>query len=144
MDTKTKIGIDQEGKEIHYSVGSVIKQNDKYLLIDRAQPEYGWAGPAGHIDEGEDAITALRREIEEEVGLTIEKYNLLYEEEVSWNWCNKGIKSHYWYLYGCETIGEVSRNFRETKAVGWFSPEEIRKLKLEPVWEYWLKKMKII
>lgn len=141
---KPKQGVSSHNQPIHYSVGAIIRQGDKYLLIDRAQIPYGFACPAGHIDEGEDEITTLKREIEEEVGLKIKSYKLLIEEEAQNNICTKGVNIHYWRVYSCEAEGEVHRNYRETKSAGWFTMEEIRKLKLEPVWEIWFKKLKMI
>ncbi|MFH1828818.1 MAG: NUDIX domain-containing protein [Nanoarchaeota archaeon] len=134
----------KEGKPMHYSVGALIKKDGKFLLIDRAVPPLGFAGVAGHIDKGEEAVEALKREVEEESGLKIESSKLLFEEELDWNWCSKGIKVHHWYLFECEASGELRRNVRETKAIGWYSPEEIKSLKLEPVWEYWFKKLGIL
>lgn len=53
-----------DGKVHHYSVGALIELNGKYLLIDRAIPPLGFAGVAGHIDEGEAPEHALAREVE--------------------------------------------------------------------------------
>lgn len=132
------------GAPMHYSVGAVIERDGKYLLIDRAVPPFGFAGPAGHIDEGESPEQALTREIEEEVGLTITNYSLLFEEELDWNTCSKGVGTHYWYLYQCEVSGELERNMRETKSAGWYTKEEIKSLTLEPVWKYWFEKLNTI
>lgn len=113
-------------------------------MIDRAIPPFGFAGLAGHIDPGETESQALKREVEEESGLKIEKCKPLFAEMVSWNWCSKGIKGHFWHLFECEVSGEMETNPREVKAIGWYTPQEIKKLKLEPVWEYWFKKLGVI
>ena len=134
----------RDGKLIHYSVGALIEKDGKYLLIDRNTPPLGFAGVAGHIDENEAPEQSLKREVEEESGLKVEKYELLLDEFVDWSWCNKGVTGHHWYLFECEASGELKRSFRETKSIGWYSKEEIKKLKLEPVWEHWFKKLKII
>lgn len=141
---KPKQGEGKNSQLMHYSVGALIRKDDKYLLIDRAKPPFGFAGLAGHIDEGEDEIQALKREIEEESGLKIRKYKILFEEELGWNWCNKGANVHYWYLFGCKVSGEMQQNYVETKSIGWYTPDEIKAIKLEPVWKYWFKKLKII
>lgn len=134
----------QEGKTLHYSVGAFVKKDRKYLLIDRAVPPLGFAGVAGHVDEGEIPEQALVREVEEEIGLKVVSYKLLFEELVDWNWCSKGVTGHYWHVFDCETSGEITQNFRETKSVGWYTEEEIKELKLEPVWDYWFKKLETI
>ena len=65
-------------------------------------------------------------------------------EELGWNWCSKGVGAHYWYLFECSVSGEMERNEQETKSAGWYRKDEIKTLKLEPVWEYWFKKLNII
>lgn len=133
-----------KGIAMHYSVGAIIERSGKYLLIDRVKPPYGFAGPAGHIDEGENELEALTREVKEETNLDITNHKLLLEEEVDWNTCSKGITVHYWYLYKCEVSGEVKRSIKEAKSIGWFSVEELKELELEPVWRYWFEKLNII
>ncbi len=31
------------------SVGAIIEKDGKFLMIDRVNPPYGWAGVAGHV-----------------------------------------------------------------------------------------------
>ncbi len=129
---------------MHFSVGALIEQEGKYLLIERAVPPLGFAGVAGHVDEGEDERQAVVREVKEEVGFEARDPKLLFEEELDWNWCSKGVTSHYWYFFHCPVSGDLARSMRETKSAGWYSKEEIKNLTLEPVWEYWFKKLDII
>lgn len=139
-----KVGRSSKWEVMHYSVGAVIENDGKYLLIDRVKPPLGFAGVAGHIDEGEDEVTALLREVGEESGLTVVRHRLLFEEELDWNECSKGVRTHYWYLFECEVEGDLGQNVRETRFIGWYLPEEIRGLTLEPVWKYWFDKRGII
>lgn len=139
-----KQGKSKNGQPMHFSVGALILKDEKYLLIDRSVPPFGFAGLAGHIDEDETSEQALKREVEEESGFRIENFKLIFEEELGWNWCNKGVDIHYWYLYEANVSGKIKQNLRETKSIGWYSVEEIKKLKLEPVWEYWFKRLNII
>ncbi len=140
-EPEPKTGKTPDGKPMHFSVGAVIERGGKYLLIDRAIFPYGFAGVAGHIDEGENEKQALIREVKEEINLDIEKADLLFEEELDWNKCSRGITSHYWYVYHCSASGEPRRSKTETKSSGWYTREEIKNLKLEPVWEYWFEKL---
>jgi len=139
-----KTVLSQKGEQMHYSVGALIGRDGKYLLIDRVHFPYGFAGIAGHVDEDENEVEALIREVREESGLKVTKQSLLFEEEVDGNECHSGIKTHYWYVFKCEVSGEISRNNRETKSIGWYTKAQIRGLKLEPIWEYWFKKLKLI
>ncbi|MER6548482.1 NUDIX hydrolase [Streptomyces sp. NPDC001250] len=56
-------------------VGAVIANPDgKVLLLHRAADDYLgglWELPSGGVDDGEDLIEALRREVAEETGLTV-------------------------------------------------------------------------
>ena len=139
-----KQGVAKNGEPLHDSVGAVIRREGKFLLIDRAVPPFGFACVAGHIDEGELPEQALIREVEEEAGLRVTHSRLLAEEELDWNVCSRNVKHHHWYVFACETEGELRRSERETKSAGWYAPDEIRGLDLEPVWEYWLKTLRLI
>lgn len=139
-----KQGTAKDGQVFHYSVGAVVAQEGKYLLIDRAVPPFGFAGVAGHIDEGETPEEALVREVKEESGLDVTGSKLLFEEMLDWNECSKGVGKHYWYLYECDTAGSVKRSDAETKSAGWYTVPQVRKLSLEPVWDHWFKKLKIL
>ncbi len=134
----------RDGEKIHFSVGALIERDGKFLLIDRAIPPFGFAGIAGHIDAGESPEEALRREIKEECGLDLGKYEPIFEEFVAWDECSRGVRGHYWYLYRCEVSGDIKFNARETKKIGWFPLEEIGRLTLEPVWKYWFEKLGMV
>jgi 8-oxo-dGTP pyrophosphatase MutT (NUDIX family) len=142
--TNPKLGIASDNSQMHYSVGALIRKDDEYLLIDRVKPALGYAGIAGHIDENENAVQCLSREVMEESGLKVESQELLYEEELSWNWCRRGIKCHHWYLFACDVSGQLKENVEEVKSIGWHSSDQIKKLQLEEVWQYWFKKLGVI
>ena len=136
-----KTGKSKNGQSMHYSVGALIEKDNKFLLIDRVAPPLGFAGIAGHINEGETPEEALFRKVSEESGLKVKSYSLLFEEEVEWNWCRIGIQSHYWYVYKCEVEGEARNNAEASKSIGWYTLDEIGKFKMEPVWKYWFEKI---
>lgn len=114
------------------------------MLIDRMKTPFGFACVAGHVDQGETPEQSLVREVEEESGLKVKNYKLLLEEELDWDTCSKGIEVHYWRVYECDTEGEVMQNKIETKSIGWYTLEEMGKLNLQNVWEYFFKKLNII
>jgi 8-oxo-dGTP diphosphatase len=55
-------------------VGAVIYKNNRFLLLERV-PSDSMGGlvelPSGTVDTGEDLLTALAREVQEETGLTV-------------------------------------------------------------------------
>lgn len=126
------------------SAGTIIRKNRRILLIDRAFFPLGWACPAGHVKKGESAKGAASRETKEEVGLRVTSAKLLLSKKRISNKCVKSSKFHDWNVFECRVAGRVRLNKGEAKGSGWFFPEEIVKLKLEPIWEKWFKELKII
>lgn len=118
----------------HTSVGMLVNNGGKFLLIERRKPPFGFAPPAGHVDEDttpdgqKDFETAAKRELEEEVGLKAKELKLIYEGRQE-NSCRRpGGSWHYWKIYEVEAEGDITRSKDETKQAGWYSPEEIVKL----------------
>lgn len=142
--SQPKAGLSKSKQPMHYSVGALIKIDNKYLLMDRINPPPGFAGPAGHIDEGEEPVEALIREVFEETALKVTNKTLLFEEELDWNYCTKGITTHYWYLYSCEVEGTYKRDLEEARSMDLYTVEQIKTLKLERVWDYWFRKLGIL
>ena len=67
MDTARERGIDGLRPAVR---GMVVDGDDRLLLVRLVfPPRAWWVLPGGGIDEGEDEIDALRRELREEVGL---------------------------------------------------------------------------
>ncbi len=136
----------KNGEDMHYSVGALIKNaKDEYLLVDRKKEPLGMAGLAGHIDENESPVDALIREISEESSLKVKSYKLIFEEELIWSSCSRGIHVHLWYVYSCEVSGTAKLNKDEAKSMDWYSKKKISELrdqgKLEPVWDYWFNRL---
>lgn len=126
------------------SAGVIIRRGDKILLLDRAFFPFGWACPAGHVKQGENFIQGIRRETVEETGLTLVRPRILFAKKRVKNKCIKGSMIHDWKVFEAYARGKLRRNPKEAKSLRWFSAEEIKKLKLEPVWRMWLKQLKIL
>jgi 8-oxo-dGTP diphosphatase len=62
------------------AITAFIKNNsgDKFLILKRSMSELAfpglWAFPGGKLERGENFLTTLKREVQEEVGLEIEDY----------------------------------------------------------------------
>lgn len=143
----------------------LVWRGDKILLIERKKPPFGFAAPAGHVDEDNSFEMAAKRELMEEVGLEIKGMELLIEGQKD-NPCRRtGGNWHYWKVYKVNAIGEIIRSDDETKQANWFGNNQIeilaqktkrylagdipenewmRKPGLEPIWYEWLKEIKII
>ncbi|MFH1648905.1 MAG: NUDIX hydrolase [Patescibacteria group bacterium] len=147
------------------SVGVLVWQGDKLLLIERKKPPFGFAPPAGHIDDKGNYINAAKEELEEETGLVSIKLTLLVEGRKD-NSCRRiGGSWHYWKVYDAEVKGELKPNEDETKQAGWYSKKQMEGLQkraddylnkkiseseweispgIEPVWKEWFKELDII
>ena len=132
-----------DGRPRHYSVGAVIERDGKYLLSERLLFPLGYNGIGGHVDEGEDADTAIVREVMEEAGLEVTRFTLLFEEELPWDTCSSGIPVHYWRLYRCEVVGDLVPSDTEAKNMGWYTPGVDWPTAMIPQWKYWFQKLRI-
>lgn len=120
----------------HSTIGAIMRQDGKVLMLDRKNIPWGWACPAGHIKDGETPAQALIKEVKEETGLAVRKYKLIIHEFVSSNACSKGFTGHDWYVYEVlDWQGEIKLS-PEHKNMGWKTIAEIKKLQLEEVWRY--------
>lgn len=143
----------------------LVWQNKKLLLIERKKPPFGFAPPAGHVDQDISYETAAKRELKEEAGLKTKNIKLLIDGYKN-NPCRRINGAwHYWKIYQIETVGQIKRSKNETKQVGFYTQTNLLKLAertqeylkggikpadwekspgLEPVWYIWLKELKII
>jgi len=71
------------------------KQNNKILLASRPEGKsYAgyWEFPGGKIEAGEDAFTALRRELNEELGIVVEIRDMVYIEQLEYEYPHALVK----------------------------------------------------
>lgn len=112
----------------HTSVGMIVRQGNKILLIERMKYPFGFAPPAGHVDGDPSFEIAAKRELEEEVGLKVTNLQLIFEGRKE-NACRRpGGTWHEWKIYEVEVEGDVKRSEDETKQAGWYTRQEIEKL----------------
>jgi nucleoside triphosphatase len=64
------------------AVAALIAHQDKVLLVRTHKWSGLWGIPGGKIDYGEDALTALKREMREEVGLEIRDIEYAFFTEI--------------------------------------------------------------
>jgi len=147
------------------SVGMLIRRDDKVLLIERRKPPFGFAPPAGHVDDKGSFENAAREEVEEEVGLSPTELKLVAEGKKN-NPCRReGGSWHYWKIYQVDTEGDIKRSRDETKQAEWFTLDQIKSLArrterylageipeeewqqspgIEPVWVEWFRELRLL
>ncbi len=113
------------------SVGMIVRQGDKVLLIERKNFPWGFAVPAGHVDEDIDFESAAKRELKEEVGLDATNIKLVAEGRRDNKCRREGGSWHYWKLYSLSFEGELHRSLDETKQAHFYSTPEIKELSLK-------------
>lgn len=57
----------------HVTVAAIIERDQRFLLVEEHTPNgLAFNQPAGHLEQGEDFIAAVKREVEEETGWQFE------------------------------------------------------------------------
>lgn len=109
-----------------------IEQDDCYLMLHRTKKENDinkdkWIGIGGHFEEGESPEECLLREVQEETGLTLERY--AFRGLITF--CCDGWQTEYMCLYTADRFhGELAEC--EEGELEWVPKERLLQLKL---WE---------
>ena len=98
-------------------VGAVIYKNSKFLLLERVPSDSmgGFVGiPSGTVETGEDLLTALAREVQEETGLIVTSV-LKYLGSFDWT-SSSGKKTRHFNFFVEVEDGEIKLNPTEHQA----------------------------
>jgi nucleoside triphosphatase len=115
------------------TVGALVVNPRGEILIVRS---YKWGDkftvPGGHIELGERAEDAIKREVKEETGLDVEPLSLLLVQEAIYPQ-NYNKHEHFIFMdYICITkSSEVKLDGRELQEYFWTNPTKALKLDLE-------------
>ncbi len=101
-------------------VGAVIKENNKFLLLERVPSDTmgGFVGiPSGTVEAGEGLLTALAREVREETGLIVTS---VLEYLGSFNWTSSSGKKTRHFNFLVEVADdEIKLSLTEHQAYYW-------------------------
>ena len=109
-------------------VAAIIHRDGAYFATQRGYGEFEgmWEFPGGKIEEGETAEFALKREIQEELGIDITIDNFLCT--IEYNYPSFHLTMHC-YLCGIK-FGEIE--LREHKSARWLTTETLDSVKWLP------------
>jgi len=111
-------------------VGAVIIRDSKVLVVRRVSDDF-MGGlveiPSGGVDEGEDLISALRREVSEETGLLITSVDAYIG---AFSYTSGSGKKARQFCFLVKASGDVKLNPAEHDEYTWANPRELDELNL--------------
>ena len=136
MSKDLSIMVDE--RRFNFRVGAIVECNNKVLLHKGIDKDY-YNIPGGRCKIGESSLNAVKREIEEEVGILEEDYKLIYILE---NFFSENNLSTHELLYIYTIVlpsnhplyhkNEFATNDNKKEINYWISKDEIINLKLKP------------
>ena len=102
-------------------VAAIIYKDGAYFTTQRGYGEFEgmWEFPGGKIEPGESRDVALKREIQEELGVDIDIENLLCTTEYDYPSFHLTMHCYLCSIASCEI------ELREHKSARWLRPEEL-------------------
>ncbi len=116
----------------YLAVSGAIVRAGRVLIVRRARPPARgvYTLPGGAVESGESLHAALRREIREEAGLTVEPLALAGHREVILRDAGGRVSRHFVILaFACRWLGGEPVTNEELAEARWLSPSELGGLK---------------
>ena len=142
--THTDINILTDKERFYCSTRGVIKQNEKYLVMSVTNPDNTKSSfhfPGGHIEIGENAEQALKREILEEVKCEVNNIKMFAFLENFWEHngkINHGLELFFLVNPSCQletkdyTIIENDKGKLKKLEFKWLASEELKTFDVRP------------
>lgn len=111
-------------RHIVAAAAAVFDEAGRVLLVRSGWR--GWEFPGGQVEQGEDVLTGLAREVGEESGCEVTVVRLIGV------YSNVGPPYIVQFLFRCAYAGGDLAPSVETPEVGWFTPDEARSLITRP------------
>ena len=116
-----------------FDVVSVFIEHDGEILLlhrqDHKPQGNTWSMPAGKVDEGEDLLKALVREVKEEIGFKTDSKDYKYIEGYYVRHSGYDFIYHTYHLI-IDEKPDLNLNLSEHKDHKWLTPKEALKLSL--------------
>lgn len=123
-------------------VAVIVDEQERVLLTRRSIPPFKglWVMPGGKIDLGEPIMVALRREVDEEVGLDVEVGDLI---DVFEHVTPGEENCHFIILfYRCRPVhSNIAHNQDEVAEAGWVSRHDLAGYQMPEGTRYILSKV---
>ena len=120
------------------SVGQIIRDGEKIVLIERKNYPESYALPAGHVDADINFADAAIRESQEEVGVTILENKMVFREDID-NPCKReGGSHHLWEVYDAVKWNGELKASSDAKSYLWADTDAL--IRLARRTEYFIQK----
>ena len=118
------------------AAASAVVVNDEHkILLQRRRDNNLWSLPGGAMELGESIAQTVMREVQEESGLRVELVRLVgvYTDPRHLIAYSDGeVRQQFSICFACRVIGGELRRSDESTEIGFFAPEELKDLSIQP------------
>mgnify|MGYP000128966905 CR=1 FL=1 len=118
------------------AVGGLISNKEGKILLVKS-PRRGWEFPGGQVEVGEDLITALKREVEEESGIIVDVKQLAGVYSSIKAEVKEESGAYVPTIVNFDFLGEMVsgelRTSNESIDVGWFERDKVLDMITHPI-----------
>lgn len=129
--------LNENNEIVHSTISALLVKGDEILLIQKADPKYAkkWSIVAGHVEEGEEIECAFLREIEEEIGIKLNRndyHKSFFFENLDDQCRYDQVKKHDWHVFSVTKdieIDQLTIDKDEIIQMKWFKLKDLPKFK---------------